>query len=296
MPNVAANGIRIEYETHGDPSGRPLLMIMGLGSQLVAWEDAFCDQLADAGHFVVRFDNRDVGLSTLFESAGPVNVLELQGKLAAGESVQTPYTLNDMADDTAGLMDALKIERAHVLGVSMGGMIAQAVALRHASRLHSLISIMSSTGNPEVPPASPEAMATLLEAPVAEREAHIDAAVRTWKVIGSPGFPFDETRIRGRASRSFDRCYHPDGASRQIGAIMSHGNRKPALQSVATPTLVIHGDGDCLVHVEGGRDTADAIPGAELLILEGMGHDLPRELWTRIVGAVSGHTEKAQRA
>lgn len=296
MPNVAANGIRIEYETHGDPSGRPLLMIMGLGSQLVGWEESFCDQLADAGHWVVRFDNRDVGLSTLFESFGPVNALEVMAKLRDGEPVELPYTLDDMADDTAALMDALKLERAHVLGASMGGMIAQTVAVRHPQRVRSLISVYSSTGNPEVPPASPEAMETLLEPAVDEREAHIEAGLRSWKVICSPGFPFDAERIRDRVTRSFDRCHHPEGSSRQLAAILSAGNRKEALRSVTAPTLVIHGDGDCLVQVEGGRDTADAIPGAELLIFEGMGHDLPRELWPRLVSAISAHTEKSHRA
>ncbi len=294
MPNVEANGIRIEYDTFGDPKGRPLLMIMGLGSQMVAWEEAFCEQLAAAGHYVIRFDNRDVGLSTKFESAGAPDVTQVMAAVAAGQSVETPYSVDDMADDVAGLLDALRIERAHVCGASMGGMIAQTVAIRHPGRLHSMTSIMSTTGSPEVPPAKPDAMAVLLEPPVFEREAHIEAGVRTWKIIGSPGFPFDEARIRGRLARSFDRCHHPAGGTRQLAAVIAHGNRKPALGSVATPTLVIHGVDDPLVPVEGGHDTAGAIPGAELLLIEGMGHDLPREVWDRIVSAISGHTEKAQ--
>ncbi|MCP4003126.1 MAG: alpha/beta hydrolase [bacterium] len=294
MPNVEANGICIEYETMGAPDARPLVMLMGLGSQLVAWETEFCRQIAEHGHFVILPDNRDVGLSTKFESAGPLNALQTQADLVAGKPVELPYTLDDMADDTIALLDALEIDRAHVMGVSMGGMIAQTAALRHPKRVSSLISIMSTTGNPEVPPATPEAMAVLLEDPPGEREANIEAALRTWKVIGSPGFPFDEARIRGRAERSFDRCFHPDGSSRQLAAVLAHGNRKPALAGLATPTLVVHGTQDSLVPVEGGRDTADAIPGSELLLIEGMGHDLPREAWPRLVAAISTHTGKSE--
>jgi len=190
------------------------------------------------------------------------------------------------------LMAALGIERAHVVGASMGGMIAQALAIRHPERLLTLTSIMSTTGNPEVPPATPQALRVLMTPVPSEREAYVERAIRSWRVIGSPGFPFDEERVRRRAARSFDRAFNPAGVARQLVAIAASGNRKDALRGVRTPTLVIHGDADPLARVEGGRDTAAAIPGAELLIIEGMGHDLPRDAWPRIIGAIDALASK----
>jgi pimeloyl-ACP methyl ester carboxylesterase len=200
MPRTRANGIEIEYEVFGDESARPLLLIMGLGAQMILWDEQFCTGLADRGHYVVRFDNRDVGLSSKLDSEPAPNPMELMQARMEGRDVEVPYTLDDMADDAAGLLDALEIERAHVVGASMGGMIAQVLTLRHAPRVSSLTSIMSSTGNPDLPPAKPEAMAVLMTPVPAEREAAIEQSVRASRVIGSSGFPFDEARVREPAS------------------------------------------------------------------------------------------------
>jgi len=296
MSRIEANGIEIEYDTFGGQSDRPLLMIMGLGVQLIGWEEAFCERLVEAGHYVIRYDNRDVGLSTRLDATGVPNIEQMLAALQAGEALEAPYTLDEMADDAAGLLEALGIERAHICGASMGGMIAQTFAIRHPEHLRSLISIMSTTGNPELPPAKPEAMAALLETPPAQREGYIEASVRGWRAIASPVFPFDEARLRRRSERSFDRAFHPDGVTRHLAAVLAHGNRKPALASVTAPTLVIHGIADPLVPVEGGRDTAEAIPGAKLLLIEGMGHDLARETWDEIVTAIAEHTLAAEQS
>ena len=294
MARARANGIELDFDTFGSPEGRPLLLIMGLGGQSIMWDEGFCDALAERGHFVVRYDNRDVGLSTKFDAAGLPNVMELMLQSAAGKQPAVPYTLDDMADDAAGLLDALGLETAHVCGASMGGMIAQTVAIRHGQRLRSLVSIMSSTGDPSLPQAKPEAMAVLMAPPPTDRAGSLDAAVRTWRTIGSPGFPFDETKIRERAGRLYDRSFYPQGTARQLAAIVAHGSRAEKLREVSAPTLVIHGAADPLVPIEGGRDTARAIPGAELLVIEGMGHDLPEGAWPKLVGAISEHTAKAE--
>jgi pimeloyl-ACP methyl ester carboxylesterase len=294
MARLRANGIELEYDSFGSRDGRPLLLIMGLGGQMIMWEEGFCEALAERGHYVVRFDNRDVGLSTRFDAAGIPNVLELMQQSMAGQRPAVPYTLDDMADDAAGLLDALGLETAHVCGASMGGMIAQTVAIRHGRRLRSLTSIMSSTGDPSLPQAKPEAMAVLMAPPPSDRAGSLAAAVRTWRTIGSPGFPFDEGRIRERAGRLYDRAFYPEGTARQLAAIVAHGNRAAKLREVSAPTLVIHGAADPLVPLEGGRHTAAAIPGAELLVIEGMGHDLPEGAWPQIVGAISELTAKAE--
>jgi len=294
MTRIHANGIELDYDTFGSPRSRPLLLIMGLGGQSIMWDEGFCESLAVHGHFVVRYDNRDVGLSTKFDAAGVPNVLQLMLESRSGKKLEVPYTLDDMPDDAVGLLDALGLETAHVCGASMGGMIAQTVAIRHGRRLRSLTSIMSSTGNPSLPQAKPEAMAVLTAPPPTDRPSSLDAAVRTWRTIGSPGFPFDEAKIRERAGRLFDRSFHPQGSARQLAAILAHGSRVEKLRSVTLPTLVIHGAADPLVPLPGGQDTARAIPGAELLVIEGMGHDLPEGAWPRIVGAISEHTAKAE--
>ena len=293
MPRARANGIELEYDTFGQSSARPLVLIMGLGAQMILWDEEFCETLAAHDFFVVRFDNRDVGLSSKLDDAGVPNIFAAIQAASTNQSVDAPYTLHDMADDTICLMEAIGLERAHVVGASMGGMIAQTLAIRHPSRLLSLTSIMSTTGNPEVPSATPQAMQVLLTPVPSEREAYIERSLRTWRVIGSPGFPFDEERIRRRSARSFDRAFHPAGVARQLVAIIASGNRKDALRDVTVPTLVIHGDADPLARVEGGRDTAAAIPDAELLIIAGMGHDLPREAWPRIIDAIDAHARKA---
>jgi pimeloyl-ACP methyl ester carboxylesterase len=294
MARVHANGIELEYDSFGSPKGRPLVLVMGLGGQMLLWDEGFCEALAERGHYVVRFDNRDVGLSTKFDAAGIPNVMELMQQSAAGKTPAVPYTLDDMADDAAGLLDALGLDEVHLCGASMGGMIAQTVAIRHGRRLRSLTSIMSSTGNPSLPPAKPEAMAVLMTPPPTDRAGSLDAAVRTWRTIGSPGFPFDEAKIRARAGRLYDRSFYPQGTARQMAAILAHGSRVEELKNVSMPTLVIHGAADPLVPLEGGRDTARSIPGAELLVIEGMGHDMPEGAWPTLVNAISEHTAKAE--
>lgn len=293
MANVEANGIRIEYDTFGEKSARPLLLIMGLATQMISWDEEFCKMLTDRGHYVIRFDNRDVGLSSKMEEAGVPNIMEAFQKSMRGEKIDAPYTLDDMADDAVGLLDALGIDKAHICGASMGGMIAQTIAIRHPSRVKSLISIMSTTGNQKLPPSKPEAMEFLIKPVPKEREEYIEYSVKMCRVFAGKGFEFDEQRMRDLMTRAYDRCFCPRGVMRQIMAVTAHGSRKEALASVKTPTLVIHGGDDPLVPVEGGKDTAEAVPGAELLIIEGMGHDLPVEVWPRLVDAISSHTKKA---
>ena len=295
MPRARlANGIELEYDAFGDPTNPPLLLIMGLGAQMILWEEDFCLQLAGAGFHVVRFDNRDVGMSTQLDDLGVPNVFEAMAAAFAGKPVEAPYTLDDMADDAVGLMDVLGIARAHVVGASMGGMIAQTLAIRHPERLLTMTSIMSTTGDVTLPQATPEAMRVLLTPPPADRDGNVARAVEAWKVIGSPKFPLDEGRMRALFGRAFDRGYHPAGVARQMTAIMASGDRTAKLRDVTVPSLVIHGDADPLVRIEGGRATAAAIPGAELVVIEGMGHDLPRGVWTEIVDAIGELVERAR--
>jgi pimeloyl-ACP methyl ester carboxylesterase len=293
MPRAAVNGIELEYEVFGAPTDPPLVLVMGLGAQMILWEDEFCAALAARGFHVVRFDNRDVGMSTQLDAHGIPNVFAAMQAAAAGRPVQAPYTLADMADDTVGLMTVLGIERAHVVGASMGGMIAQAVAIRHPERLLSLTSIMSTTGDPSLPQATGDALRVLLTPPPGDREGNIQRGLDAWRVIGSPGFPFDEPRMRAIFGRAFDRGYYPAGVARQMAAIMASGDRTAALHAVTVPTLVIHGAADPLIPVECGRATADAIPGARLLVIEGMGHDLPPGTWDTIITAIHDHAVRA---
>jgi pimeloyl-ACP methyl ester carboxylesterase len=294
MPRVNANGIQIEYETFGNATGRPLLLIIGLGGQLIHWDADICRDLAERGYYVIRFDNRDLGLSTRFEEAGVPNLMDIFGKLTKGEKVKPPYTIEDMADDAVGLLDALGVRKAHICGMSMGGMIAQTIAIRHPSRLLSLTSIYSSTGNPELPQPKPEVMGLLITPPPIEREANIEHMLNVFKTIAGPGFPVDEKWTRKILAESYDRCFYPQGEARQLVAILTQDNRVPALASVKVPTLVVHGTKDPLVSVEGGKETAKAIPGAQLMLIEGMGHDLPHGgAWPRIIEALVTHTQKA---
>ena len=295
MPNVTANGIKIEYDTIGNPSLPPLLLIMGLGGQLIHWETDFCRQLADKGLFIIRYDNRDTGLSTKFEAAGLPDMSEMIKALMQGQSIETPYSLNDMADDAAGLLEALNIAKAHICGCSMGGMIAQSLAIRHPQLISSLISIYSTTGNPDLPPPQPAGMEALMTPPPIERQAFIEYNIKTMQAIAGSGFPFDEQFIRNISARSYDRAFYPQGISRQMMAVMAQENRKPALASIRVPTLVIHGTADPLVPPEHGQDTANAIPGAQLMLIEGMGHDLPsvKGPWPQIIDAIAAHTKGA---
>lgn len=295
MAQAIAKGIQIEYETFGDPSGRPLLMIIGFGGQMIWWDDALCRDLAQRGHYVIRFDNRDTGLSTKIEGAGKTDFRAIIGKIAKGEKVSGPYSLDDLAADAAGLLDALGIERAHVCGMSMGGMIAQSIAIRHPSRVRSLISIYASTGNPDLPKPRPEALQVMMAPAPRDRGGYVEFQLRVHKTLSGTGFPIDEAWVREVMGKSYDRCFYPQGLGRQLLALLTQADRRPALARVTAPTLVIHGTDDPLVPVEGGRDTARAVPGAELLLIEGMGHDIPHGgAWPKIVEAVAAHTEKAE--
>ena len=289
MPQIAANGVTLEYETYGNPAHPPLLLIMGLGAQLTLWPIELVDALVARGYRVIRYDNRDIGLSTKFTAAGVPDLPAVMMAMMSGKPPALPYTLTDMADDAAALLTALGIDRAHIVGASMGGMIAQLVAINHADRVASLTSIMSTTGNPTLPPAKPEAMAALMERPTtAELTDVLALGLRISRAIGSPGYPAPEDRLRTRIERDFRRSFHPTGAGRQMAAIMADGDRRERLKAVTAPTLVIHGEVDPLVPVEGGKDTAAAIPGATLLTIPGMGHDLPLELVDRIADAIAG--------
>jgi pimeloyl-ACP methyl ester carboxylesterase len=292
VSSVQANGINIEYDVFGGSSARPLLLVMGLGTQMIGWDEEFCQGLADTGHYVIRFDNRDIGLSSKMDDAPVPDPAELMMQMMQGKTPNVPYSLDDMADDAVGLLDALGIDSAHICGVSMGGMIVQTMALNHGERIRSMTSIMSTTGNPELPPATPQAMEALTKPPAADRESQIAQSIATQKIIGSPGFPFDEERARLRAATAIDRSFYPQGTARQMAAIVAGGNRRPRLESLDLPSLVIHGKADPLVPVTGGLDTHEAIAGSELLLIEGMGHDLPPDCWNEIITSISGFTAR----
>ena len=294
MAKVEANGIRLEYETFGSPNSPALLLIIGLSGQLIAWDEQLCEWLAQQGRYVIRYDNRDAGLSTKLEQAGMPDTEAAIAARIKGETIIPPYTIEDMAADAIGLLDALGIDRAHICGMSMGGMIAQSMALNFPERVLSLISIYSRTGDPEEPPAKPEAMDFLLAQPPEPREAYIEFRMNLLSSIAGSKFPYDQQWLRQFVTQSYDRCFCPQGVARQLMAIIAQQNRKPALGALAAPTLVVHGAEDPLVPVECGRHTAAAISGADLMIIEGMGHDLPHGgAWPRIMDAVIDHTQKA---
>ena len=288
MPSTVANGITIEYLTTGDPGGEPLLLVMGLGAQLITWPDGFCEALAERGFHVIRFDNRDTGLSSKIEDGPRPDVLAA----FAGDHSSASYTLSDMAADAVGLLDALGIDRAHVVGASMGGMIAQTIAIEHPRRVRSLCSIMSTTGDPAAGGPTPEAMAVLLRPPAQSRDEAIANSIEAGRVIGSTGFEVPEDALRARAEASYDRCFYPIGIARQLLAIQASGDRTAALADVATPTVVVHGAVDPLVPPAGGELTAKAIPGAELVMVEGMGHDLPEGAWPTVVEAIAANAAR----
>jgi pimeloyl-ACP methyl ester carboxylesterase len=276
MPSVRANGIQIEYESFGSADAPVIVLIMGLGMQLTGWPDPFCQKLAAAGFRVLRFDNRDIGLSTHFDERGVPNMAWQFVKARIGLRVRGAYDLNDMAADAVSLMDALEIKQAHVVGVSMGGMIAQQVAAKHSARVRSLVSIMSTSGDRRLPPATREAQRALFGRPQNPNDSRsvVDHYVRLFNVIASPGFPTDSAELRSRLERSVARSYHPQGVARQLVAILASGDRSKDLATIRTPTLVIHGDCDPLVLPACGEDTAKKIPGAKLRIISGMGHDM----------------------
>jgi len=283
VPYAPANGIELCYEPFGDAAGRPLLLIMGLGAHMTHWDESVCALFVDRGFFVVRYDNRDVGLSTKLDDAPAPNVLAALG----GDTSSAAYTVDDMAADAAGLLDHLGIASAHVVGASMGGMIAQALAIGHPARVRSLTSIMSTTGDRSVGFTHPEAMPALLQRAPADREGFAEHHIRTFTAIGSPGYPPDPEHLRERGRTTFDRCYHPLGVGRQLIAIAASADRTQALSTLSVPTLVIHGEADPLIDVSGGRATAAAVPGVRLLTFPGMGHDLPAALMPRLVEEIA---------
>lgn len=277
------NGIEVAYQELGDPDGEPLLLIMGLATQMLAWDEEFCMILGEGGFRVIRFDNRDIGRSTKIESAGvPKRMDMLLGRRGSG-----PYLLTDMAADTTGLMDYLGIESAHLVGASMGGMIAQTVAIEHPGRVRSLVSMMSSTGNRWLGFPTWKAFGTLFARPGVGRDAAIESTVRTFKTIGSPAYPMDETRFRELAAASYDRSHSRAGVARQLHAITASGDRTVKLERLRLPATVLHGDSDPLIRPAAGRATARAIRDSHLRIFKGMGHDLPPDLWPDFVEEIT---------
>jgi pimeloyl-ACP methyl ester carboxylesterase len=292
--DIAATGnkVELEYETIGSPDGVPLLLIMGFGAQLTLWPDGFCQLLADGGCFVIRFDNRDCGLSTKLDGVK----VDIDEVLAAALSDRTeglsdvPYTLSDMAADAVGLLDHLGLAAAHIVGASMGGMIAQMFAIEHPGHTLSLVSIMSNPGDPDLDQPGPEAGAVLLAAPPADRETFIEQSVSSMIWQSKKYANADE--VRAQAARDYDRSFYPEGTDRQLAAIYASGRRSAMLSSLNTPTLVVHGRDDTLLLPIGGSRTAELIPGANLLMMADMGHDLPEPLWPVIVDAIIANTNR----
>ena len=288
MARAKANGIEIEYEAFGRRTDPALLLIMGLGAQLTLWPETICEGLAAQGFFVVRYDNRDVGLSTDFDAWGMPDLMGAFAKLMKGETVDAPYLLSDMASDATGLLDALEIDRAHMVGGSMGGMIAQVIAATYPQRTRSLVSIMSTSGRPGLPLGKPEALAMLSAQPEGtEREQLIAHGLKLRTVISGPGYPTEPAAMRALVERNIDRRYYPPGAARQYLAIMASGPRVDLLKTVTVPTLVLHGEDDPLLPVECGRDVAALVPGAKIETFPGWGHDVPEQMVPKLVSSIS---------
>jgi pimeloyl-ACP methyl ester carboxylesterase len=291
---LAVNGIELAYETFGDASEPPVVLIMGLATQMIAWPDELCDGLARRGLFVIRFDNRDAGASTHLRSAPPPRLGDIVVRRRP-----PPYSIGDMADDVLGLIDGLGLDAVHLVGASMGGFIAQTVALEHPDRVRTLTLIMTSTGSRRVGQAKPRVFAQLLRSRAsANRSAAIAAVVDTFRLIGSHGFAFDEEYLRDLAGRSWDRGYEPAGYRRQLAAVITQPNRTAALRRITVPTLVIHGLDDPLVAPSGGLAIARAIPNSRFVGFSGMGHDLPRALWpefVREIAALAARGEQRER-
>ncbi|TRD11140.1 alpha/beta fold hydrolase [Erythrobacter insulae] len=292
MPTITTpnTGIELFYEDHGSSDHEPILLVMGLGAQMVLWPDEFVEALVGEGYRVIRFDNRDIGLSQKMEGAkAPGLKMQVLRKMI-GFPAKVPYTLADMAADAAGLLDALEIERAHVVGASMGGMIVQLLGINHADKLLSLTSIMSTTGNPKIPQADKQAMEALI-APLTsmEEEDLLAHGINVQQSIGSPGFPADPERRKEKVLKAIRRSVYPPGLPRQLAAIIDDGDRRERLKTVTTPTLVLHGEDDPLVKLEGGQDTAAHIPDAKLVTISGWGHDIPLELIDRVTKEIIDH-------
>lgn len=297
MTTVRANAIEIEYEAIGPRDGEPIVLVMGLAMPLTAWPDQFCRGLAGRGFRVIRFDNRDAGLSTKMPSIGWLATTALLAGATLRMPVRPPYGLPDMARDAVGLMDALDIDRAHIVGASMGGMIAQIVAAEYPERVKSLVSLMSTSGHPTLPGPAPRVLQALLRPPPhRDPERAIAQTADFLRLIASPGFPTSEPELRTQVERAIRRSYHPDGWARQLIAIQSARSRAQALRRIRAPTLVMHGADDPLIPVAAGRHTAARIPGARLKIIPGWGHDLPDALLPRLVAEIADHCGEAERA
>lgn len=296
MPKAQANGIELEYESFGSEDDETVLLIMGLGAQLTQWPVELCEALVARGYRVVRFDNRDVGLSSRIDRAFVWS--DALFSLMSGKPAFVAYSLSDMAADAVGLLDALGIQKAHIAGASMGGMIAQLVAAEYPERTLSLTSIMSSSGNPMLPPAKPRVYSLFLSPSPAphDTDAIVARGVKTYETIGSPGFPTDEVTLRDWVMRDATRAYYPAGVVRQMAAVMTDGDRRPKLRTIRAPAVVLHGADDPLVPVAAGFDTADNIPGAELRVVEGMGHDMPLALIPAIADAIAAAAIRATGA
>ena len=295
MATANANGIQIEYDTFGETSHPALLLIIGLGAQLIHWQDEFCQQIADAGYYVVRYDNRDTGLSTKFEGLGAEEIMEKIGGLFMGQGVPVLYTIEDMANDAKGLLDALNIDKAHICGMSMGGFIAQTFVLNNAARSLSLTSIYSTPGNWTKFPPTQEVSEAMMKPVPLEREPYIEYMIEFYKLTYGSGLPFDEDYHSTLFGKAYDRSICPEGSLRQLLASMAQDDRTSQLGELNVPTLIIHGDADPLVPLAGGQATADAIPGAKLMVVKGMGHVTPNlnAYWDKIKDAMIDHMEKA---
>ncbi len=294
MARASANGLELEYEDHGDVDAPAILLVMGLGAQLTLWPIELVEALVARGFRVIRYDNRDIGLSHKFEGVKAPGMARLVLLTRLGLRPRVPYSLADMADDAAGLLGALGIARAHVVGASMGGMIAQHIACRHPERVASLTSIMSTTGNRKLPPAKKEALRVLTTPPPSlDHDVLVEHGIKVARAIGSPGYQAPEERLRERVSANVRRSVYPQGLQRQLAAVIADGDRRALLACIKAPTLVIHGEDDPLVPVEGGRDTAAHIPGARLKTIPGWGHDLPLELVDEIADEIAGHAKAA---
>ncbi len=289
--NVGPAGIDIAYQRLGNPDAPPVLLIMGIAAQSIAWPDAFCRALVDSGLQVIRFDNRDVGLSTHLTDAPPPDL----PAVLAGDLSSVSYTLSDMAADAVGLLDVLGFETAHVVGASMGGAIAQTMAIEYPGRVRSLTSMMSTTGNVSVGQPSPDVLREVFSGPRAvTRDDVIRQMLRAFRAVGSPGYPTDESEVAARAGRAYDRSYDPTGVARQAIATVASGDRTERLRHLKVPTMVIHGLADRMCEPSGGRATAEAIPGAELVLIEGMGHDLPPGLRTDLAARIAGFVWRSE--
>jgi pimeloyl-ACP methyl ester carboxylesterase len=288
VPRAKANAIELEYEAFGDPGDQPLLLIAGLATQMISWQESFCELLASRGFFVIRFDNRDCGRSTWMEAAGPPDI----GAAFRGEG-HPAYQLDDMAADVAGLLDALGIRAAHLVGASMGGFIAQLVAINHPERVLSLTSIMSGPGGEDEVAATPEGAAVLMVAPPDTREERIEVAMNIHRTLAGAGDQLDNAVEKARAERSIDRAYYPLGVGRQLVAILSAGSRLERLKHVRVPTLIVHGTDDILVPIENGRLVAGAVPGARFIEIQGMGHDIPERVWSELADGIEELARKS---